>query len=63
MSAVDTAGLGPPEAGVVGLGVPKVGVVGLGVPEVGVVAICAWFFKDPPKNWWPAEIDPLNYSG
>src|SRR4051794_10793376 len=22
-----------------------------------VVALCALVFKDPPKNWWPAEID------
>ncbi|MEU9332532.1 OFA family MFS transporter [Streptomyces sp. NPDC048290] len=21
-----------------------------------VVAGCAFFFKDPPKNWWPAEV-------
>ncbi|WP_255950645.1 OFA family MFS transporter [Streptomyces odontomachi] len=24
------------------------------------VIACGWFFKDPPKNWWPAEVDPLN---
>ncbi|MGW7572544.1 OFA family MFS transporter [Streptomyces sp. NPDC054765] len=30
----------------------------LGVYVLIVVAICAWFFKDPPKNWWPADIDP-----
>jgi MFS transporter, OFA family, oxalate/formate antiporter len=18
--------------------------------------------KDPPKNWWPAEVDPLNWA-
>lgn len=23
------------------------------------IAICGFFFKDPPKNWWPAHIDPL----
>ncbi|MEU3980869.1 OFA family MFS transporter [Streptomyces sp. NPDC026672] len=23
------------------------------------VAVVGWFFKDPPKNWWPADIDPL----
>ncbi|MEU1315760.1 OFA family MFS transporter [Streptomyces tibetensis] len=28
-----------------------------------VVVACAFFFKDPPKNWWPAEIDPLSFSG
>ncbi len=27
------------------------------------VLICAsaFFLKDPPKNWWPKEIDPLNW--
>ena len=24
---------------------------------------CAFFFKDPPKNWWPADIDPLTHGG
>lgn len=28
-----------------------------------VVAVCAWFFKDPPKNWWPADVDPLRGDG
>ncbi|MEU1294067.1 OFA family MFS transporter [Streptomyces sp. NPDC005840] len=28
-----------------------------------VVLGCAFFFKDPPKNWWPADIDPLTFSG
>ncbi|MFD8093719.1 OFA family MFS transporter [Streptomyces malaysiensis] len=35
----------------------------IGVYVLIIVAICAWFFKDPPKNWWPADIDPLSYSG
>jgi MFS transporter, OFA family, oxalate/formate antiporter len=26
------------------------------------IAIAAWFMKDPPKNWWPKEIDPLNWQ-
>jgi OFA family oxalate/formate antiporter-like MFS transporter len=28
------------------------------------VLICAagYFLKDPPKNWWPKEIDPLNWQ-
>jgi MFS family permease len=25
-----------------------------------VVGACGFLFKDPPKNWWPAEVDPLN---
>lgn len=28
-----------------------------------VVLSCAFFFKDPPKNWWPSDIDPLTYGG
>ncbi|MFI9102377.1 OFA family MFS transporter [Streptomyces fildesensis] len=35
----------------------------IGVYVLIVVAICAWFFKDPPKNWWPADIDPLSFTG
>jgi MFS family permease len=26
-----------------------------------VLAGCAMYFKDPPKNWWPAEVDPLKW--
>ncbi|MFI0732267.1 OFA family MFS transporter [Streptomyces sp. NPDC021225] len=35
----------------------------IGVYVLLVVAVCAWFFKDPPKNWWPAHIDPIRFSG
>ncbi|MEU5025552.1 OFA family MFS transporter [Streptomyces milbemycinicus] len=35
----------------------------IGVYVLIVVAACAWFFKDPPKNWWPAHIDPIHFSG
>lgn len=31
----------------------------IGVYMVIVVAVCGMFFKDPPKNWWPADVDPL----
>lgn len=27
-----------------------------------VLLVCAFFFKDPPKNWWPAEIDPMAWK-
>ncbi|WP_369173834.1 OFA family MFS transporter [Streptomyces sp. R28] len=27
-----------------------------------VVLGCAFFFKDPPKNWWPSDVDPLTYT-
>ncbi|NGO67694.1 OFA family MFS transporter [Streptomyces boncukensis] len=23
------------------------------------LAVSGWFFRDPPKNWWPADVDPL----
>jgi MFS family permease len=26
------------------------------------IAIGAYFMKDPPKNWWPTEVDPLNWA-
>jgi len=25
------------------------------------IGIAGFFMKDPPKNWWPKEIDPLNW--
>ena len=27
-----------------------------------VVAACGWFFQDPPKNWWPADVDPVQWA-
>ncbi|MET7381685.1 OFA family MFS transporter [Streptomyces sp. NPDC005526] len=34
----------------------------VGLYVLAVVAVCAYFFKDPPKNWWPADIDPLSHT-
>ncbi|MCX4237526.1 OFA family MFS transporter [Streptomyces sp. NPDC020707] len=34
----------------------------VGVICCTVVAFAGWFFKDPPKNWWPAHVDPLKTS-
>jgi MFS family permease len=31
----------------------------VGLYMLVVILICGWFFKDPPKNWWPAHVDPL----
>jgi len=28
-----------------------------------VVLGCAFFFKDPPKNWWPADVEPPLRAG
>jgi MFS transporter, OFA family, oxalate/formate antiporter len=25
------------------------------------IGVAGWFMKDPPKNWWPKQIDPLNW--
>jgi MFS family permease len=27
-----------------------------------VVAVCGMLFRDPPKNWWPADVDPLKWA-
>ncbi|GGX92765.1 OFA family MFS transporter [Streptomyces fructofermentans] len=34
----------------------------VGVICCTVVAVSGWFFKDPPKNWWPSQVDPLKTS-
>ncbi|WP_338778101.1 OFA family MFS transporter [Streptomyces sp. DG1A-41] len=34
----------------------------VGVYVLVFVAICGWFLKDPPKNWWPEDVDPLQHS-
>lgn len=26
-----------------------------------LMAACGWFFKDPPKNWWPSTVDPVRW--
>jgi MFS family permease len=31
----------------------------VGIFLAALVAISGFFFKDPPKNWWPAHVDPL----
>jgi MFS transporter, OFA family, oxalate/formate antiporter len=27
-----------------------------------VIVLAGLFLKDPPKNWWPKDIDPLNWA-
>jgi MFS family permease len=34
----------------------------VGVYMLVVCAVCGIFFVDPPKNWWPAEIDPAQWA-
>ncbi|MFB6671402.1 OFA family MFS transporter [Streptomyces sp. NPDC057684] len=35
----------------------------IGAYVLVVVLVCAFYFRDPPKNWWPHDIDPLATSG
>jgi MFS family permease len=32
----------------------------MAVYMVVVIAVCGWFFRDPPKSWWPSAVDPLD---
>jgi MFS family permease len=34
----------------------------VGVYMLVLMAGCGWFFKDPPKNWWPASVDPVRWA-
>src|SRR5882757_1424917 len=34
----------------------------VGVFMLLVVGLAGALFKDPPKNWWPAQIDPVQWS-
>jgi MFS family permease len=35
---------------------------GVGLFMLLVVALCGARLQDPPKNWWPAEIDPVQWA-
>lgn len=35
----------------------------IGLYMLIIVGICGFLFKDPPKNWWPKEVDPLTWKG
>jgi MFS family permease len=39
----------------------KVFIIAQGIIMTGGIAIAGYFLKDPPKNWWPKAIDPLNW--
>jgi MFS family permease len=34
----------------------------VGVYMLVVVAVCGMLFRDPPKNWWPSEVDPVQWA-
>jgi len=33
----------------------------VGVYMLVLMAGTGWFFADPPRNWWPASVDPVNW--
>jgi MFS family permease len=35
----------------------------IGLYMLVIVGVCGFLFKDPPKNWWPVEVDPLTWKG
>ncbi|MEU7577068.1 OFA family MFS transporter [Streptomyces sp. NPDC041068] len=35
----------------------------VGFYVLAVTLVAGLFFKDPPKNWWPADVDPLRLDG
>jgi MFS family permease len=34
----------------------------VGVYMLVLMVGCGWFFADPPRNWWPASVDPVNWG-
>jgi MFS family permease len=34
----------------------------IGALVMVVIGVCAVFFKDPPHNWWPPDVDPLEWA-
>jgi MFS family permease len=34
----------------------------VGVYMLILMGVCGWLFKDPPENWWPADVDPENWT-
>ena len=40
----------------------KVFILTQGIIMTVGIAFAGWFMKDPPKNWWPTEVDPLNWQ-
>jgi MFS family permease len=34
----------------------------IGAYMLVVVALCGFLFRDPPKNWWPPDVDPLQWA-
>jgi len=34
----------------------------IGIYMMLVVGVCGFLFKDPPKNWWPESVDPVQWA-
>lgn len=34
----------------------------IGLYMLVVVGLCGFLFVDPPKDWWPADVDPLEWA-
>jgi MFS family permease len=34
----------------------------VGVYMLVIIAVCGLMFRDPPKNWWPSEVDPAQWA-
>ena len=59
--AIGAAGTGS-GAGNMTLGTVKTYIIIQGIIMTVCIAVAGWFMKDPPKNWWPKAIDPLNWQ-
>jgi MFS family permease len=44
------------------VGTVKTILVADGIVITVVTFIAGWFMVDPPKNWWPKQVDPLNWT-
>ncbi|QWF85413.1 OFA family MFS transporter [Amycolatopsis sp. CA-230715] len=34
----------------------------VGLYMLVLVGVCGFLFKDPPKSWWPKEVDPISWA-
>jgi OFA family oxalate/formate antiporter-like MFS transporter len=48
--------------GILSAGAVKHFIIVQGIIMTVGIAIAGYFLKDPPKNWWPTDVDPLNWA-
>jgi MFS transporter, OFA family, oxalate/formate antiporter len=48
--------------GTMSAGAVKHFIIAQGIIMTVGIGIAGWFLKDPPKNWWPTTVDPLNWQ-